>query len=144
MNLRVIKSLATPSCQLVFAPAMGISTSSDIGRVETSNWQQQLSTSPSSSQHPPPRTLLSTIIIWSQPSSYHHSSFNIICHHHHSSLIIIRHRHPSSQSSTTGRLHPRRWNFASLVSWWGGWEVGLPRSLRFTFIPLSWLSWCLT
>src|SRR6056300_1439677 len=29
MNLRVIKSLATPSCSLVFAPAMGISTSSD-------------------------------------------------------------------------------------------------------------------
>ena len=29
MNLRVIKSLATPSCSLVFAPVVGISTSSD-------------------------------------------------------------------------------------------------------------------
>ena len=58
MNLRVIKSLATPSCSLVFAPAMGISTSSNFGRVETSN---EHSTSPSSSQHPPPRTHLSTI-----------------------------------------------------------------------------------
>ena len=98
MNLRVIKSLATPSCSLVFTPAMGISTSSDFGRVETSN-EHSTSLSSSQPQHPTPRTFLSSIIIIIiisfQPSSSQSpttrglQSVLFAIHHHNSSFITF-------------------------------------------------------
>ena len=82
MNLRVIKSLATPSCSLVFAPAMGISTSSDFGRVETSNEHNiyQPSLPSSSHHHPPPSQPPSSSDLFHQPASS--SSSSDLNHHH--------------------------------------------------------------